>query len=336
MPDLQQVRQYLQGDTGRLAATYLAIIMGLTLMFSGLIYAIGASQFERPLQSRGGPMSQFDDFTRSSFELLLEQRAAQARQELLASLVLLNLAVLLGGAFFSYFLARKTLEPIETAMHSQARFVSDASHELRTPLTALQVTNEVALRKKKLTLAQAKELIGHNLAETIKLRSLSESLLGLTQQGAVDITSAPINLSECVLDAVQTLSPLAADQRVTIGHDVPSVELAADAAAVTQIVRILLDNAIKYSPPGSAVAITARQDGPATVVSVRDHGPGIAPEHQAKIFDRFYRIDQSRSSQNVPGSGLGLAIAQTIAGRHGYRLAVDSAPGKGATFSLTI
>lgn len=336
MTDLQQIQTQLKGDTGRLAATYLLIIMALTVMFSGIIYGISSSQLDRPIQSRGGPMLQFDDSFRSSFEILLEQRAAQARGELLASLVLLNLAVLLGGSFFSYFLARKSLEPIEAAMRSQAQFVSDASHELRTPLTALQVTNEVALRKKKLTVPQAKELIGHNLAETIKLRNLSESLLGLAKQDTVDTTVSKVSLPEAVLDAVQTLLPLANEKRITISHDVPAIEVTANGSALTQIVRILLDNAIKYSPEKSTVVVSADAADGKTAILVKDHGPGIAPEHHAKIFDRFYRVDASRSSQHTEGSGLGLAIAKAIAERNGYELTVQSKLGDGSAFIVAI
>lgn len=281
-------------------------------------------------------MSQFDDSMRSSVEILLEERAVQARAELLASLLMLNLAVLLGGSFFSYFLARKSLEPIEAAMQSQIQFISDASHELRTPLTALQVTNEVALRKKKLTLPQAKELIGYNLVETIKLRDLSESLLGLAKQDAPCGALAAISLPEIVLGAVQTLGPIAAEKRITITHDVPSIMLKANDLALTQLVRILLDNALKYSPVDSIVSVTATQVGKRTQIKITDNGPGIAPEHHTKIFDRFYRVDESRSSQHAEGSGLGLAIAKAIAERNGYDLTLNSKPGSGSTFIVTI
>ena len=335
MPEGPNVAERLRGDTGRLAGTYLIIIMGLTILFSGIIYAISSSQLDRQFQQRGDGMI-FDEYTWSSFEHLMARRAEQARLELLASLVLLNLAVLVGGAFFSYFLARKTLEPIEDAMRSQVRFVSDASHELRTPLTALQVTNEVALRKKKLSLAEAKELIGHNLAETIKLRTLSESLLGLARQESADTTVSTVHIPEVVLDAVQTLSPLAADKQVKLAHDILDISVDANAPAVTQILRILLDNAIKYSAAGSTVTVSARQQNGGASITVSDTGVGIAPEHQTKIFDRFYRIDESRSSQHIEGSGLGLSIAKAIADRHGYGLSVDSAPNKGSAFTLAL
>lgn len=334
---MDTVIKHLKGDTGRLAATYLVIIFGLTLIFSSVIYVISSSQFDRPLSPRGH-MSQlydFDDVTRSGVQQLFDERADQARANLLLSLFVLNVVVLFGGAFFSYFLARKTLEPIEAAMDAQARFVSDASHELRTPLTALQVTNEVALRKKKLSIIEAKDLIGHNLAETVKLRTLSEALLGLAGQKGADTSKTKLNVAEVVLDAVQTLSPLADSKHITVEHDIPAVNVMANQAALTQVLRILLDNAIKYSPDGSTVAIAVMGDRDVSI-SVTDQGPGIAHEHQSKIFDRFYRVDESRSSNHVEGSGLGLAIAKAIADRHGYKISVHSEAGKGATFRVSL
>jgi two-component system sensor histidine kinase CiaH len=334
---MDTVVRHLKGDTGRLAATYLAIIFGLTLVFSAIIYSVSSSQFDRPLPTRGESirMYNFDDFTRNGVQQLVQDRADQARAELLASLFTLNLAVLISGAIFSYFLARKTLEPIEAAMGAQTRFVSDASHELRTPLTALQVTNEVALRKKKLTIAEAKDLIGHNLAETVKLRALSDALLGLAGHDGAETSKSNLNIAEVILDVVQTLMPLAESKNMSIVHDIPATNVMANQPALTQILRILLDNAIKYSPDGSAVQIAVATDRN-VVISIIDKGPGIAPEHQSKIFDRFYRVDESRSSRHVEGSGLGLSIAKTIADRHGYSIHVSSQTSKGSTFSLII
>ncbi len=277
-----------------------------------------------------------DDDTQNGLRQLFEQRAREAREELMMSLILLNIAVIVGGAFFSYFLARKTLQPIEDAMTAQAQFVSDASHELRTPLTALQVTNEVALRKKKLGLDDAKDLIQHNLAETIKLRNLSEALLGLAKQENADTSRAELNLKTVIGSVVDSLAPLAEHNDISIKQTVAKGTFVANQAAVEQILRILIDNALKYSSSNSSVTVTAKINQPGTIITISDKGIGIAPEHQAKIFDRFYRVDESRSSQNVEGNGLGLAIAHSIAQAHGYSISVQSKLGKGTSFTVHI
>lgn len=333
----ETVQQKIQGDTGRLVATYLVIIMGLTIIFSSVIYGITSSQFDRPLPSRASQSYQFYSNGRYyDVQDLIDKRAAEARTELIAWLVALNFAVLIGGAFFSYFLARKTLQPIESVMEAQAQFVSDASHELRTPLTALQVTNEVALRKKKLSTAEAKELIEYNLAETIKLRDLSETLLGLAKQDASNTVREQFDVAPVIRSAVESFAPLAKDKSIAINHDVSSIFVMANRPAFEQVVRILLDNALKYSQNNSSITISAKNEASHVVVSVRDQGPGIDQKHQTKIFDRFYRVDESRSSQNIHGNGLGLAIAKSIAVRHGFGLSVNSALGKGAEFIIQV
>ncbi len=314
--------------------------MGLTLVFSSVIYVISSSQFDRPLPPRSDIQSQiylFNDGSRYSIQDLIEQRAAEARAELILSLIMLNLTVLIGGAILSYFLARKTLEPIEQVMEAQSQFVSDASHELRTPLTALQVTNEVALRKKKLNIDEAKELIEYNLAETIKLRNISEALLGLAkQQDSSDTSREEFDIAPVVSSAVDSFAPLAKDKSITINQEISSKFVTANKPALEHIVRILLDNAVKYSPTDSTITIKAIDEDEHVVISVIDEGPGIASEHQTKIFDRFYRVDESRSSQHVEGSGLGLAIAKSVAVRHELGLSVRSSPGKGAEFAVRV
>lgn len=340
MPNIREViNDKVKGDTKRLAATYLVIIMGLTIIFSMVIYGITSSQFDRPLPPNSNQSQQYQFYNNGryySVQDIIEQRASEARAELIAWLFMLNLVVLVGGAFFSYFLARKTLEPIEAAMEAQAQFVSDASHELRTPLTALQVTNEVALRKKKLTLSEAKELIGYNLAETIKLRNISDALLGLAKQDTSEIKREQFDVAPMVQSAIESYEPVAANKSITITKDMPSIFVMADRSALEQVVRVLIDNAVKYSPDKSMITVSAKNETTDVAIVVRDQGPGIDRKHQTKIFDRFYRVDESRSSQNTEGSGLGLAIAKSIAARHGFGLSVSSKAGKGAEFTVRV
>lgn len=335
---MQPIFDKLKGDTGRLAATYLAIIMGLTLVFSGVIYTISSSQFDRPLPPRAfsSGMLQFDGSVRDSVQDIFDERAQQARAELLLSLIFLNITVAVGGAASSYFLARKTLEPIEAAMESQAQFVSDASHELRTPLTALQVTNEVALRKKKLTLPQAKDLIGHNLAETIKLRNLSESLLGLAKQDNADTAQQQVDIAQIVSDIIDPLMVLANEKNMKIVSTIPPTFITANQAAVSQILRVFVDNAVKYGPESSVITLSLVGEPNEMQVHVHDEGMAIAKQHQAEIFKRFYRVDESRSSQHVEGSGLGLSIAKAAADRQGYRLSLKTGKQLGNAFIVHI
>lgn len=324
----------VQSRTGRLSLTYLAIIVSMTLIFSGIIYSVASSQFDKPLRPRmNNPRL---NIQRPEFEQILRERAQDARTELVTSLLLLNLTSLLFGAVLSYYLARKTLAPIEQSLETQARFVSDASHELRTPLTTLQVTNEIALRKKKLSLADAKELIQHNLAETVKLRDLSNSLLGIIKQESASTAKEKINLRHIMNDILVTISVAAHQKNIVIKDLIPSATLEANASSLSQILIILIDNAINYSPEKSTITLTVSERRNETVISVADMGKGIPREEQAKIFDRFYRVDESRSSLNVRGTGLGLSIAKAICDRQGMSISLKSTVEEGSVFSLHI
>ena len=132
----------------RLALSYLAVIMTLSLVFSVIIYIITAVQLNRPLPP-GEHNQQPPELVERQFSRRLEQRNRETRGSVIVSLIVLNGVMLLIGYWLSVLLARRTLAPIERAMRAQVQFVSDASHELRTPLTALMTTNEVALRKKR-------------------------------------------------------------------------------------------------------------------------------------------------------------------------------------------
>lgn len=336
MRHVEIARNFLRSRTGRLAGTYLAIIMIMTLVFSIVIFTISSSQFDRPAPPRGGLFD--DSFNRSTVQRLFEQRADEARANLAFSLAFLNLVTLTGGSFLSYVLARKTLQPIEAAMEQQSRFVSDASHELRTPLTALQATNEVALRKRKLNLEQAKDVMAQNVEEVTKLRHLTDGLLGLVkQESATHEAPESFGLRALVDSVASTYQPVASKKAITIDtSSITDQTLVANRTAVSQILGTFVDNAITYSPEGTTVTIDALVSGTSIVISVTDRGIGIAPEHQAKVFDRFWRADDSRSSRHESGNGLGLAIAKAAADRNGYHIALDSEHGKGTSFHLEL
>ena len=312
-----------------LALSYLAVIMTLSLVFSVIIYIITAVQLNRPLPP-GEHSQQPPELAERQFNRRLERRNSETRGSVVMSLIVLNGVMLLVGYWLSLLLARRTLEPIERAMRAQVQFVSDASHELRTPLTALMTTNEVALRKKTLDEKKARAVFQRNIDEVEKLRELTDNLLQLTQVDNQQIEKQAVDMAELIRDTVDRYQPVADKKQLALDMQVVSVTHVVAVAAVTQILGTLIDNAIKYSPPGSTVVI--RLDG--QTLSVVDQGIGIAKQDQAKIFDRFYRSDEARTRGQNSGYGLGLAIARAVADKNGYQLSVKSEPGRGSTFSL--
>ncbi|MDQ3656832.1 MAG: ATP-binding protein [Chloroflexota bacterium] len=222
----------------------------------------------------------------------------------------------------------------ETLAH-QRRFVADASHELRTPLTSILGYTRM-LRDWGLQHPDASaEAVARVEAEAVRMQSLVEGLLHLARgDEAGPGVMAKADLGQLVLDAVDLAS--VAD-RNDLGFDLqlpPSPVMAlADREAMLQVLGILLDNARKFSPPGGTITVGLSQAADRAVVSVGDTGPGIAPEHRERIFERFYRVDESRTTS---GAGLGLAIAKDIVERHKGSILVTSEPGMGAVFSVRL
>jgi len=327
--------KFARSATSRLAASYLAIIMIMSVGFSVVFYNTSSYEIGRKMPPPSTLFSQFDE-NRTLYVRYVDKRVVEARERLLANLLLLNILALAGGSYISYLLARRTLEPIEEAMEAQARFASDASHELRTPLASIQAENEVALRKDSLTIGRAKELLTSNVEEVKKLRELADGLLRLARQDNHALVTGPVSLAYVATEAINRVIKSAQAKHIEITDKVGDVKVLADGASLIQMLTILLDNAIKYSGEKQSIVITSSVKGRLAQIDVTDNGKGIHADDLPKIFDRFYRADSSRSSQNVSGYGLGLSIAYKIIKQHNGTVSVTSAPGHGSTFSVKL
>ncbi|CAN5408113.1 HAMP domain-containing sensor histidine kinase [soil metagenome] len=325
------IRPYI--PTLRLAASYLAVIMVMSLGFSAIIYNTSAREIGRQLPPTS-LYGQIGDNEQGVFDDFFKQRITNGQHKLFTQLVVINTLVLISGAAVSYVLARRSLEPIEEAMEAQSRFASDASHELRTPLASIQAENEVALRNPKLTLTRSKQILASNLEEVTRLQALSAGLLRLAREDGRDITLSPVSLADAVSEAITNYHKPATQKHIGIVDKVSRASVLADQPGLTQVLSILLDNAIKYSPPKTTITITGGARGKDGYITVSDEGPGIGAEDLPHIFDRFYRADASRTSQQVSGHGLGLALAQKIVEQSGGAIEVKSKPGKGAKFTV--
>ena len=322
----------------RLALSYLAVIMTLSLVFSVIIYAITSAQLNRPLPP-GEHAQQPPEIIERQFSHRLEQRNSETRGSVIISLVVLNGVMLLVGYWLSLLLARRTLEPIERSIEQQAQFVSDASHELRTPLSALLLNNEVALRKPTLTDKKARQVLGQNVAEIKKLTELSNSLLDLAKSEQTMTEPELVNPATLIEEVVTRFTPAAQVKWVKLVYDnqSPTGDVPLQTNAVRQILAIFVDNAIKYAPPKNGeVALQARLKKNTLEFIIKDNGLGIAPGDQKHIFERFYRADAARTRTGVSGHGLGLAIAKSLANHCGYTIRVKSQPPNGTEFTLVV
>lgn len=337
----QKVVSFFRSDTGRLTLIYVAIIMTMSIIFSLVLYRISVSHLDRRL-APPAQVGVYDTFFgqnrfRDTLQDYFQRNIDREKAELTWQLVFINLFMFIGGFAVSYFLARQALEPIERAMQSKDQFISDASHELRTPLTALQATNEVALRKKKMTAAESRELIEDNLSEIIRLQQLSNGLLELMKESP-HVTRTRTSLQEVVADSFSYVVSKAQQKSITIEDNVPSVWVHTDATMLSQIITIFLDNGIKYSQKNTTITVTAEKRKREICIAISDEGQGITSEDLPHIFERFYQADQSRSKQHTDGHGhgLGLAIAQKIALHIGVKLSVKSKYGEGSVFTITV
>lgn len=319
------VARRLRSTTTRLTLSYLAVIMAMSLGFSVLFYRTIIPDSNR----------QFSPDTPEIVRRESLNYYHYVQRRMLGRLALLNSGVLVGGSFLSYYLARRTLRPIERAMDAQSRFTSDASHELRTPLAAIKAENEVALRGTDLSLHRAKELLRSNIEEVTRLQQLSESLLRLTS----DRQHMPLQsvwLDEIASDAMNQVIVLAQAKGIAIEDAAPHAQVVADSQTLAQAIVILLDNAIKYSPVKSTIHLEGKASGKYVFLSVRDEGVGIAASHLPHIFDRFYRADQSRTSQYVKGYGLGLSIAKKLVEQQHGHITATSELDEGSTFTIRL
>jgi two-component system sensor histidine kinase MprB len=217
------------------------------------------------------------------------------------------------------------LAALEESVGKQRRLVADASHELRTPLTAARANVDL-LREGQLDEEDARRAVDEASVELAALSTLVADLAELARGQERKLRVEEVHLDELVADTVERAKARAPEAIFVTALSPTVVE--ADAVLVERAVSNLLDNAVKYSPPGAPIEVTVR-DGE---VVVADHGPGVAEEDLPRIFDRFYRSATARSK---PGAGLGLAIVREAAEAHGGTATVESGAG-GARFRLTL
>lgn len=312
--------------------------MSISVVFSVAIYNIASNevndrlrQLQTNIQNAPFPV---DVPERLNYAALRNAQYEAANQNLAWRLMYANIVILVAGGAGSYFLARRTLRPIEEAHEAQTRFVSDASHELKTPLAVMKMELEVALRDAHLSEQEAREIIESSLEEVNKLSTLSNTLLQLSQFDHTTLEIAPVSLSDTIRYIIKKYDKTG--KRITLSAP-KSLVLTANQTSIEELLTILVDNALKYSPKDSVVAVTLAKHDRHAVVTVANSGNGISPEDLPHIFDRFYRADTARTRNNkVDGHGLGLSLAKRIVELHNGELSVSSALKHDTIFTISL
>lgn len=314
--------------------------MVISVGFSIVIYQLTLSRITSFPPSHEDIFQDFDEDYRPLLDNRVQDYFTQHNNDVLAklrlSLLVLNAIVLGSAALASYYLAKRTLRPIEQALAEQREFTADASHELRTPLAAMQMEIEVALREPKSD--EHTKVLQSSLQEIGRLERLSSSLLHLARREGEEKTLhfAPLDFGDVVHDALDRVKVHAENKHQKIESFGAAGTITGDQTSLTELLVILLDNATKYSPDNTTIRLVGEWRKHNLILKVIDHGRGIPPSDLPHIFRRFYRADRSRTKGDTNGFGLGLAIAKQIVNQHNGKIAVESVLDQGTTFTITL
>lgn len=332
----------------KLTAWYVLIIMIISLSFSFFVYRNVMEEVSRGFRLRS--VRALNEIP-SDWIVVRDNKTGivqvfppdddlfeQIRSKVITQLAFVNGLILGGSAMAGYFLAGKTLRPIEVVMEDQKRFIGDASHELRTPLTSMKTEIEVNLRDKDLDLKSAKSLLASNLEEVNKMQALSNYLLSLSryEEGETNLKKEPVELQPLISKVLMRFEPIAEKKGSKITSKIPEVTIRANGTSIEELVSILLDNAIKYGGNKGKVNVAVNQRKNSVVLTVSDSGVGIKSSDIPYIFNRFYRADSSRTKDKIDGYGLGLSIAKSIVDMHKGKIEVHSVVSEGTTFKVTL
>jgi len=325
----------------RLSFWYTAILLVISLMLTSMYYfrtiqvlEIQYQQIEQKINENRNPQGLALNHLPRRLEFLAED-FENFENLLQKQLLIINGLVMIAGGTASYFLAGRTLRPIQISLNKQKRFVADAAHELKTPLTALKTSLEVELLNKKLNKSSIK-VLKNNLKDVDSLASLTENLLSLARIDGKNFSSSfeTVDLNKVVNRAVGHVLPLSNKKKIKIKLSKIKYPILGNENALVEAVMIILDNAIKYSDKDTQIKIIGEKQKNKIILKIIDQGIGMDDKHLSQIFDRFYRVEESRADIDRKGYGLGLAVAKKIIDQHGGKIIVESKLNKGSTFTL--
>lgn len=335
------MKRMFASATLKLTVWYLVILIAICLVFSFIIFELSTSEISSRLERlqirvEGSSETLILPGPLTLTDLRVDQ-TEEAKASIFVGLMYMNLAVIALGGVGSYLLARRTLKPIEEAHEAQSRFTSDASHELRTPLAIMKSEIQVAMRDSGMKPKQYRELLESNLEEVDKLAQLSHSLLQMSRLEYGDIQrSDRVDIAKIAKSAAASLK--IPPQRLNFTFPDRPVVIDGNESTLNDLLHILLDNAVKYSPADTPITLSLTSNGRTCRLTITNEGKGISQADIARIFDRFYRSERSRSSsgQGPSGYGLGLSLAKKIVGLHDGSITAASTPGKTTSFTVTL
>ena len=308
----------------RLTLQYIGLFALVLALFSAVLYAMFANV-----------LSPVFDLTPEITDARSAEAAyAQALHGILIAIVAADAAALVLIGLAGWLLAARTLRPIRDAHQRQRRFIADASHELRSPVAAIRARAEAAIADG--STGELRATLADVARKSAELATLADDLLLLARAegGPSDEDLDDADLSVIVAEALEAFAAAHPGLRPPQVRLAPGLPVRARPGEIARIVDNLVDNAYRHGPVGVSVLVATGHEGATASLVVSDDGPGIAAADLAHVFEAFYRV---RSDELGPaGNGLGLAIARSLAERNGGRLTVESRPGGGSAFRLTL
>lgn len=238
----------------------------------------------------------------------------------------------------SLYLTNKSIQPVKTAFEKQKQFIADASHELKTPLAVIQTNVDVLLSNQEQSIQSQEKWLGYIKSETERMSKLTSDLLYLTQvdHSEFQMLKTEFSFSQAVEKVLLTMEAIIFEKSVQLDYEIQSdIHAMGNEEQLTQVVMILLDNAIKYTPEKGDIHLNLYKAYNHIFLSITNTGEGISKDEIHKVFDRFYRSDTSRTRKNN-SYGLGLAIAKSIVEAHDGKIAVESIEGEKTTFTIKL
>ncbi len=325
-----------------LTAWYLLIIMTISIIFSTAFYYVATSEIERIINrleyrrvfpDLDMPFRVPRSLISNTYNL---EELEHAKQQLLTTLVIINGAILFIAGGGGYFLAGRTLKPIEEMVEEQRQFITDSSHEIRTPIATLRAEMESNLMEKHISDKKARTLIKSNLEELDTLQNLANDLLKIAQlHGIQKVFPTEIFTLHELFKLVNKKTQLLAKQKhIDLVYSIKNASIQGNKKNLTELFVIFIDNAIKYSPEHTTITVSTYTKKDQAIVTIKDQGIGIHKEDLPFIFNRFYRADKSRSQ--AEGYGLGLSIAKKIVELHNGSITVRNNIKTGTIFIVTL
>ncbi|MCA9803912.1 MAG: hypothetical protein KC777_18205 [Cyanobacteria bacterium HKST-UBA02] len=340
---------HLRGDQSAVSMVHKRISIQLWHRDRTLASAYGAPGVETFIEGESELVSGGERFRTMSSPIVLDGETVgylqvqvdtslrdQVVQELFDAAVLLGPVLILALGLSGYWFAGIAIKPVRKTYDLQKRFLSDAGHELKTPVAVIQASLEILeqdLEEQPQSLDRLKRV--QRSAE--RMRNLVADLLLLTktEQGSAPLEMKTLSLDMLIREVLGEFADLYEDKGVELkAESIEAVQLEGNQQSLEIIFSNLLKNALMYTESGGSVTVGLTRSGNHAVVTVADTGIGITPADLERLFDRFFRVDESRSREDG-GSGLGLAIVKAMVDNHRGSIQVQSEPGKGTTFSIT-